>query len=95
MPRPTDQRVSDHVGAVVAETREKRGLSRAELARGMGISEVAMHHYEKGNRRITVDNLFALASLLGKPVSHFYKGLEFEGPDALSPASRTKAKTSA
>lgn len=91
MPRPTDHAVSDHIGAVVADLRVKRGLSRAELARGLDISDVALHHYENGNRRITVDTLFTLSGLLGKPVSYFFKTLEAEAPEALVPAAKASA----
>lgn len=92
MPRPTDRSVSQHVGTIMLETREKRGISRTAMARAMNMSEVALHHYEMGNRRINVDVLHVVAGLLGKPVTHFMKGLDTPTPTALHKAEPASAE---
>ena len=88
MPRPTDRSVSEHIGKLIEEQREKRGLSRVEFAAAMDMSDVALHHYEKGNRRITVETLHTVSGLLGKPISFFFKDLETPAPEVLKPQAK-------
>jgi transcriptional regulator with XRE-family HTH domain len=63
---PTAERVSRNV----AELRERRGLSLAELSArlvllGRPILGTGLHKIEKGTRRVDVDDLVALAMALG------------------------------
>ena len=93
MPKLNDVTISKQVGAAVEALREKRQVSRADMAKAMDISEVALHHYEKGRRRITLDALVLMAGLLNKPVVSLLKDVDLSSvPDALPKSPTFKAR---
>lgn len=93
MPKLNDDTISKQMGAVVEALREKRQISRADLAAAMDISEVALHHYEKGRRRITLDTLVMLSGLLNRPVTAFFKEVDLSSaPEALPKSATFKAR---
>lgn len=47
------------------DLRAQRGLTRAELARVIGVSEPTMEAYERGKRVPTVGEMYAAARALG------------------------------
>jgi len=59
------------IGNKIREAREARGLSQAELGRLIGYSDVAIGNWEKGRRKINIEDLEQIASALGKPISYF------------------------
>lgn len=48
----------------IAEWRERRGLSQAELAARIGMTQPNLQRYESGNQRLTVDLMRRLADAL-------------------------------
>lgn len=46
------------------ELREESGLSRAEVAKALGVSVQALGHYENGVRRINIEQVLILSKLL-------------------------------
>lgn len=56
------------LGAHVAQLRKARGMTQAELARAIGVSQQAVFSYEWGDRRISVLILLRIARLFGVPV---------------------------
>lgn len=56
------------LGKRIMAAREKRGLSRTQVAEGMGVSESLVGRWERGERRPTTKSLPKLAQLLGVPV---------------------------
>jgi transcriptional regulator with XRE-family HTH domain len=51
------------LGAHVSKLRKEQGLTQAELARGLGVSQQAVFAYELGDRRISVLILVKLAKI--------------------------------
>jgi len=57
---------NDHVaGRLIAEMRERRGLTQAELARAAGMTRSVVNAYERGRRQPGVDALARLAEAAG------------------------------
>lgn len=55
--------------------REAAGLSQTDMGKKLGLTKAGYGHYERGRQPFTVDMLFQLARILGRPVEHFL-GLE-------------------
>lgn len=55
-------------------TREKQRLSKAELARQLGISTTGVWNWEEGNTTPRPENLIALSTVLNVPVSYLQDG---------------------
>jgi transcriptional regulator with XRE-family HTH domain len=64
-----DDDVDRRIGGQVLRLRRERGLSQLELAERIGVSYQQIQKYEKGNTRITVRLLYALADALSVSVS--------------------------
>ncbi|GFE86731.1 helix-turn-helix transcriptional regulator [Steroidobacter agaridevorans] len=56
------------LGAHVTVLRKSRGMTQAELARAIGVSQQAVFAYELGDRRISVLVLAKLARIFSTPV---------------------------
>jgi transcriptional regulator with XRE-family HTH domain len=56
------------LGKHVASLRKVRGMTQAELARAIGVSQQAVFAYELGERRISVLVLTKIAKAFGLPV---------------------------
>jgi transcriptional regulator with XRE-family HTH domain len=56
------------LGAHVSMLRKSRGLTQAELARALGVSQQAVFAYELGERRISVFVLIKLAKVFSASV---------------------------
>lgn len=57
-----------------------------DVSEALGLSEVGYGHYERGIRAFTVEQLFQLSRVLGKPVTFFLgldTGLDPEAEDLL------------
>lgn len=55
-------------GETLRKLREDRGLSQAELAGKVGLSQGAIAHYERGSRALDVETVLALTQALGVSV---------------------------
>jgi transcriptional regulator with XRE-family HTH domain len=55
------------LGAHVSKLRKERGLTQAELARILGLSQQTVFAYELGDRRVSVLMLVKLAKIFGVP----------------------------
>jgi transcriptional regulator with XRE-family HTH domain len=56
------------LGGQVCQLRKARGMTQAELARSIGVSQQAVFAYELGERRISVLVLAKIAKVFGVPV---------------------------
>lgn len=56
------------LGKQIALTRKARGMTQAELARAIGVSQQAVFAYELGERRTSVLILSKIAKTFGVPV---------------------------
>jgi transcriptional regulator with XRE-family HTH domain len=61
------------LGQRIRQAREQRGLSQEELAALIGKDQRAVSEYERGKRRIAVNDLPAFAQVLGVPLAYFYE----------------------
>ncbi len=59
------------IGVKIKKAREEKYLSQAELGAKLGVTATAINYYEKGKRKISIDDLYRLASALEKPVDCF------------------------
>lgn len=57
----------------LAEARAARQMSRAELARDLGLTGQAIGYYETGERRPDMDILLRISAILEQPVSFFLR----------------------
>ncbi len=55
----------------VIKAREASGLTRAEVAAALSLTENSYGHYERGRSPFSVELLFELSRILGCPVGHF------------------------
>ena len=80
--------VDRHVARRLRERRVALGLTRGELAEGLGVSAQQVQKYEAGTDRLTVGRLHAVAEALGVGPAHFYEGLRTVGGPGPAPAGR-------
>lgn len=57
------------IGALILTLRKDRGMTREQLAEGLGVSYQQVCKYERAESRVAASRLVAIAGLLGvKPV---------------------------
>ena len=56
------------LGAHISVLRKEQGITQAELARTLGVSQQTVFAYELGDRRVSVLMLIKLAKIFGVPV---------------------------
>lgn len=59
------------IGVLIKQAREEKRLSQAELGAFIGVTATAINYYEKGKRKINVEDLYRLAEVLEKPPGYF------------------------
>jgi transcriptional regulator with XRE-family HTH domain len=70
------------IGKRLQKAREEAQMSQEELASLLGITQAALSNYELGKRRLYLQNLEQIASILNKPISYF---LEVEAEAETAP----------
>ena len=86
----------DNFGDRLAQAREKRELSQAELAKRAGLQAAAIGHFERGRRKPSFANVRALAKalnvssdyLLGRTEDMKGATTAFRGEEELTDADR-------
>jgi transcriptional regulator with XRE-family HTH domain len=58
----------EQLGRAIAKLRKERGLTQAQLAEMLGISQQHMLSFEKGRRRVPAAALPKLSEVLGVPI---------------------------
>jgi repressor LexA len=66
-----EQAVYVRIGEKIKKAREEQRLSQADLGSMLGVTATAINYYEKGKRKINIDDLFKLARATGKPLEYF------------------------
>ncbi len=56
--------IRKEIGEAMTNARIKSGLSRSEIARRLGVSNVSVYYWETGRNPITVDKLDAFCKVL-------------------------------
>jgi transcriptional regulator with XRE-family HTH domain len=60
------------IGSRLRELRKERGLTQAELARQIGIQQSDLSRMEKGEYRVSLDNLFKILSVFDLDLADFF-----------------------
>jgi len=68
--------IDGHIGRQLRARRRELDLSLRELAKSLGISGQQVQKYEQGFNRVSASTLYALAALLGVPLTFFFAGLK-------------------
>jgi len=85
-----DAELQRAIGGRVQATREKRGMSRNELAAAIGLSDgTALYKYERGARGFSVGQLTLLAETLDSTIEWFVYGKEY--PERKNAVTRVAA----
>jgi len=71
------------IGGRLRKLRKQRQLTQAELARQIGIQQSDLSRMEKGEYRVSLDNLFKILRVFGVEISEF-----FDEAPAARPESR-------
>lgn len=73
-----DNQISTYCGAVIKKIRRECGMTGAELAKKLNISQQQMSRYERGINKISVDMLFNLSIALKVPFEKIIKYILLE-----------------
>lgn len=71
-------RIAVHVGARIRERRIMVGMSAAQLAARIGVTQQQQHKYERGLNQISAGRLYEVASVLGVSPAHFFEELDMD-----------------
>ena len=53
----------------LAEIRKQKGLTQEELAQKLGVKDITISRYERGERQLTIEKAQAIANVLGCTIS--------------------------
>lgn len=59
------------IGRRIRQARETAGMTQEELGRALGVSGVAVGHYERGARAVGIADLERIANILRRPLTWF------------------------
>lgn len=76
------------LGARLADLRREQGLTQAQVAERLGVSQQTVNSFEKGRRRIPVSALPELAKLLDVSIEEFIEGRQGNHVGRRGPPSR-------
>jgi len=80
------------IGGRLRQLRKDRGLTQAELARQIGIQQSDLSRMEKGEYRVSLDNLFKILGVFDLDLADFF-GDDAKSTDAVQqPLSRDDMK---
>lgn len=68
------------VGRKIAEARDDRGMTQADLAVALSNGRSTVAQWETGQRRVSLNDLMRIGQVVGKPLQYFV-GIDFEGAD--------------
>ena len=75
------------IGARLRRLRKERRLTQSDLARQIGIQQSDLSRMEKGEYRVSLDNLFKILNVFDVEVTEFFEGHELRSaapPQALT-----------
>jgi transcriptional regulator with XRE-family HTH domain len=72
MNRSTSKSQVASIGSRLRRLRKERNLTQAELARQIGIQQSDLSRMEKGEYRVSLDNLFKILSVFDLQISEFF-----------------------
>ena len=80
-----DLEIDRHVGSQIKARRKEVGLSQERLGDAMGLTFQQIQKYESGANRVGSSRLYDLSTILSKPISYFFEGLEPKPSEATDP----------
>src|SRR6516165_12701000 len=92
MSKRLPNQIDVEIGKRLHLLRVARGLSQAELGKGLGVAYRQIHKYEDGSGRISAARLIELANLLDVSPCLFFEDELFEDKPKLKPDSEEKPK---
>lgn len=60
------------IGKKISEARSKLGFTQAYLSSKLGVARSTLAEMESGQRRVTAEELYSLADMLGRPLIYFF-----------------------
>ena len=81
------------VGSRLRQLRKERDLTQAELARQIGIQQSDLSRMEKGEYRVSLDNLFKILAIFDLDLADFFGDGSKTSEQVQQPLSRTDMKT--
>ena len=69
--------INVHVGAKLRAARETRNESETAAADAIGVSVKQYAAIERGEERLTAEQMYRLSKRLGTSVNHFFEGLPY------------------
>jgi transcriptional regulator with XRE-family HTH domain len=80
------------IGCRLRELRKERGLTQAELARQIGIQQSDLSRMEKGEYRVSLDNLFKILGVFDLDLAEFFGNQKATTKQERQPLSRRDMK---
>jgi transcriptional regulator with XRE-family HTH domain len=80
------------IGCRLRELRKERGLTQAELARQIGIQQSDLSRMEKGEYRVSLDNLFKILGVFDLDLADFFGEQQHTTAQERHPLSREDMK---
>jgi transcriptional regulator with XRE-family HTH domain len=80
------------IGCRLRELRKERGLTQAELARQIGIQQSDLSRMEKGEYRVSLDNLFKILGVFDLDLADFFGKKQVSSERQRQPLSRQDMK---
>lgn len=82
------ENVDNIAGKRLQELRLSQGKSRQQLAEKIGVTHQQLQKYENGSNRMSFGRICLIAKILGKPLSYFNDGSDFENESIISSHAR-------
>ncbi len=80
------------IGCRLRDLRKERGLTQAELARQIGIQQSDLSRMEKGEYRVSLDNLFKILGVFDLDLAEFFGNQKATTKQERQPLSRRDMK---
>ncbi len=81
------------IGKKIQLAREEKGMTQADLAERLGITQAALSNYELGKRRLYLNHIQMVARVLDKNVNFFISQEDgFREEDSVAPADRERTE---
>jgi transcriptional regulator with XRE-family HTH domain len=80
------------IGSRLRRLRKERGLTQADLARQIGIQQSDLSRMEKGEYRVSLDNLFKILGVFDLDLANFFGEREVTSEQERQPLSRQDMK---
>lgn len=86
--QPASPQVAN-IGVRLRRLRKQRKMTQSELARQIGIQQSDLSRMEKGEYRVSLDNLFKLLSVFGVGITEFFADQQPSQRPATQPLTQT------